>query len=164
MEHVPRAQGLNGAPRILLVEDNDVLLACAAGYLLFHGYCVDCAEDASEAMALLDAHPSYAAVVTDLELPLYARENGFDVIRHASRLEPKPIILLWTGAASAEVEREALASGADACLEKSTLRDLLAALATHVGSREWHRRVPLPAAERRETAEGAGAVAWGVTK
>jgi len=77
---------------------------------------------------------------------------------------PRPVILLWTGVASAEVQREALASGADGCLEKSTLRDLLAALATHVGSRERHRWVPLPAAERRETAEGAGAVEWGVTK
>jgi|GEM_PF-265563 CheY-like chemotaxis protein len=160
MEHVP----LNGAPRILLVEDDAILLACAAGYLLSQGYPVDCAENAGEAMALLDAHHSYAAVVTDLELPLYARDNGFDVIRHASRLVPRPVILLWTGAASAEVEREALASGADACLEKSTLRDLLAALVTHVGSSEPHCRVTLPTAERCETAEGAGAVAWGVTR
>ena len=115
-------------PRLLLVEDDAVLLACAAGYLLAHGYHVDCAEDGREAMALLDGPASYAVVVTDLELPLYARENGFDIVRRAGRRTPKPGILLWTASATAEVEREALSAGADACLEKSTLRELLRAV------------------------------------
>lgn len=163
MEHAPQPQGppKAAAPHLLLVENDRALLACAATYLLSHGYRVDCAEKAGEAMALLEAHSSYAAVITDLDPPLYRGKNGFDVIRRASRLVPKPVILLWSGIVSPGVRRLAIASSVDTCIERSTLRGLEEALAKALELRERLRQVALQPAEGCEEAEVRDVVGWG---
>lgn len=115
-------------PRLLLVEHDPSLLVCAGAFLLSHGYLVDCVESACEASALLDARPAYAIVVTCLDFPLNGRQNGFDVIRRAQGIVPKPATVLWTTLESPGILREARECGADRCVLKSTLHDLLEAL------------------------------------
>lgn len=127
MEHLHKARWAQ-PPRLLLVEQDPSLLVCAAAFLLSHGYLVDCAENACEASALLDARASYAIVVTCLEFPLNGRQNGLDVIRRARSVVPKPATVLWTTLDSPGILREAKECGADRCVLKSTLHDLLEAL------------------------------------
>ena len=131
MEHLLKARWAQ-PPRLLLVEQDPSLLVCAAAFLLSHGYLVDCAESAREASTLLDARPPYAIVVTDLGFPFNGGQNGFDVIRRAQVIVPKPATVLWTTLDSQGIQREATACGADLCVIKSTLHDLLEALSGFV--------------------------------
>lgn len=116
------------AARLLLVEHDASLLVCTAAFLLSHGYAVDCAETAREALSMLGVRPPYEVVVTDLEFPISGCQNGLEVIRRAQEVVPRPATLLWTGLDSPWIAREAAACGADALVMKSTLTDLLGAV------------------------------------
>lgn len=103
---------------VLVVEDEPALAALAVHYLEGLGCRVDEAPSLSVAMALL-ASRTYAAVLTDLQLTRAGRDEGLEVVRVAAATDPKPLIVLWTGGGSPNVDEEgALQLGADAYLQK----------------------------------------------
>ena len=79
--------------RILLVDDEDLLLAFLAERLRREGYTCDCAGAGPEAIRLLGAH-TYDLLVSDLNLP---GNEDLDLIRSVPRLNPGLPVILMTG-------------------------------------------------------------------
>lgn len=102
--------------RILVVEDDAASRVGIAAYLAVHGYEVDCAARADEAVTLL-ARP-YAAVITDLQLTPAQNAEGLGVVVEARRRWPGTRILLLTGSDSEAMEERARWLGVDAFLRK----------------------------------------------
>lgn len=58
-----------GAPTVLLVDDDDDVRETSAEMLEELGYVVLQAESGQEALAMLDAHPRLDVLVTDVRMP-----------------------------------------------------------------------------------------------
>jgi DNA-binding response OmpR family regulator len=97
--------------KVLLADDDPHILSVLGSYLRARGFHVDCACEREEAEALL-ANVNYSVLITDLALTLAGAE-GFDLLRTATDLEPRPKVIVLTGHRAAEVESEARCRGAD---------------------------------------------------
>ena len=114
--------------RVLFVDDDAAILQLFRTVLELEGYEVETASSAANAQELLCEH-SYDLVITDMrmETPL----SGFQVVRAAARLNPRPVIAIMT--AYPMLPKDWKESGADALFMKGTspialtssLRDLL---------------------------------------
>jgi CheY-like chemotaxis protein len=99
--------------RVLLVDDDDSILHLFCTVLEMNGFEVITATSASEALSSIEEQ-SFEMIITDLHM-----ENptaGFDVVRAAHDLSPRPIIVIVTAypVPSAEWRR----TGADALYVK----------------------------------------------
>jgi CheY-like chemotaxis protein len=99
--------------RVLLVDDDSSILQLFCTVLEMNGFEVVTATSAAEAMSSLEEQ-SFEMIITDLRM-----ENptaGFDVVRAAQNLSPRPIIVIVTAfpVPSAEWRR----TGADALYVK----------------------------------------------
>ena len=103
--------------RILVVDDEEPILAAVREYFEPLGYEVDCARELEEAEALL-AHVRYALLIADLRLTGSQSAEGLELIRFVRERSPWTRTILLTGFGSAEVETEALGRGVDAFLQK----------------------------------------------
>jgi two-component system OmpR family response regulator/two-component system response regulator CpxR len=134
------------AMRILLIDDDERLLALLNEYLLEEGFLVHAATDASQ--GVLEAlSGSYALVVLDVMMP---RLNGLDVLRQVRQRSNVPVLMLT--ARGDEVDRiTGFELGADDYVAKPcTPRELVARI------RAILRRTRLGAADA-----GAGPVTSG---
>jgi CheY-like chemotaxis protein len=100
--------------RILIVDDDAVLLDLMARRLVRMGYKPDSANSGEEAIDFLEAN-SYDLVVTDIYMP---KITGIDLIGIIKQKNPKTQILAITGGAMIEMVLEALDKGADAYMSK----------------------------------------------
>ncbi|GAB6051488.1 ATP-binding protein [Magnetospira thiophila] len=114
---------------VLLVEDNDVNILVAEGFLLRMGHSVVVAKSGEEALDRL-SQGRFDLIMMDLRMP---GMSGFEVIREMRRLEAvgrpaTPIIVLSAMIVRNEMER-CFAAGADGFLGKPfTHQDLAAAI------------------------------------
>ena len=109
-------------PRILVVDDDEILRATLTTILTRRGFEVDSVADGLEA---LDAIRSkvYDLVVTDIEMP---RMNGITLLDRASALNPRLSFIVITAYASVESAVEALRRGAyDYLLKPLNFDDLI---------------------------------------
>lgn len=122
--------------RLLLVDDDIVVLRCAAMHLRSHGFVVDVATTFAQAQVFLGAI-RYAAVVTDLHMPADGPLAGLRVADLASVRRPKvdPFIVLCTGDPSLP-EVEVRAHGIDVVLAKGSLGDLAGTVTAGLAQRE----------------------------
>jgi two-component system response regulator RegA len=104
-------------PRLLLVDDEDLILELLADYFASKGYRVDTASELEEAEAMVSVYP-YAAVVTDLRLTGVDSSEGLELVRFIRLHSPDARIVLLTGHASASTESESRRRGVDAFLQK----------------------------------------------
>lgn len=111
------------APRVLLVEDNCILLSCAAEYLTSRGFVVTPVDELSSALCLL-SEMSYDGIITDLDLTGTGRPDGLAVVAAAARGRPRPAIVIWTASPLDELPGHGHGHGADALLQKGTLSEL----------------------------------------
>jgi DNA-binding NtrC family response regulator len=95
--------------RVLLVDDDNSILQLFCTVLEMNGFEVITAASASEALSRIDEQ-SFEMVITDLRME--SPTSGFDVVRAAHNLSPRPIIVIVTAfpVPSAEWRR----TGADA--------------------------------------------------
>lgn len=102
--------------RVLLVDDEDVLLVPIKRFFERRGHVVSATTEPELAEALLE-HQAYDVVFLDLALTRFGRE-GLEVLA-SMRAEHEflPIVIL-SACISDEIEREALRMGADAVLRK----------------------------------------------
>jgi|GEM_PF-827432 len=103
---------------VLLVEDNEVNMLVAEGFLKRQGHSVTIAQSAEKALALLDEQP-FELVLMDIRLP---GMNGLDAVRliRASRdtiYAQTPIIVLSANVVRSEVEK-CFVAGANGFLGK----------------------------------------------
>jgi DNA-binding NtrC family response regulator len=84
-----------GATRLLIIDDEQPLLALLKRYLERLGYEVDLAGTAEDALASFESDPRrYACVVTDLTLP---GMNGAELLERMRTLNPRLPALISSG-------------------------------------------------------------------
>ncbi|HWR53081.1 MAG TPA: MEDS domain-containing protein [Bryobacteraceae bacterium] len=107
---------VNGAPKLLVVDDEECVREVAGEALSRHGYDVIFARDGQEAVAVYEKQAGEIdLVLLDLILP---RLNGAQVLEFIRRLRPDARVLLMSGHSAQEAERLCSAHGAQAFLAK----------------------------------------------
>ena len=104
-------------PRLLIVDDEESICFSMSEYFSLHGYKVDTAREMEEAEKLIGT-TDYKVVIQDLRLSTTRNPGGLDIIRMIREQNPQTRIVVLTAYGSAEMEDEALRSGADAFLRK----------------------------------------------
>jgi DNA-binding NtrC family response regulator len=112
----PIASHLSVTP-ILVVDDEQSMLAALREYLGERGYRVDCARELEEAQALLTKF-RYSAVITDLHMTSIHGDEGLHLVDEIRERSPATRVVLITGFGSQEVYEEAIRRGADVVLAK----------------------------------------------
>jgi len=116
---------------VLLVDDEETVLAAMKDYFTAHDYDVDCATEMEEAEALIE-HRKYGVLICDLRLNGTRASEGLDIIGMMRQSSRDTRIVLLTGHGSSDLAREAASHGAHLFLEKpielSRLRELIEAL------------------------------------
>lgn len=97
-----------GAPSILLVDDDEQLLAALSRLLRRRGYRVDTATGAGAAVPMLSAG-RYDIVVSDIRMP---EMDGHELLRIARRECPNAEIIMLTGYGTIESAVQAMRDGA----------------------------------------------------
>jgi DNA-binding response OmpR family regulator len=103
--------------RLLIVDDEEHIIAALRDYFTVLGYVVDVADNENVARALLD-RIGYVAVITDLRLSGGTRMEGLEIIRHARVRCPQGARIVLTAFGGPESRALAERSGADAFLQK----------------------------------------------
>ena len=116
---VPNGHG----EKILIVDDEPLILEAARRVLEGWGYEPVVAEDGVAALALYAQEPeSFDLILTDLVMPLM---NGLMLIRAVRKLNPEQKIILSTGRDEDLESPEIRSLGVDACLTKPHSREKL---------------------------------------
>ncbi len=114
--------------RVLIVDDEAVILFGFKKVLQGNGVEVDTAETLQEAVDLLETR-DYRCVITDLKLSGSSNDDGFEIMQRVKGRKPETKIIMITGYGSPEVMEKALSEGASYYYEKpvsaTILRDAL---------------------------------------
>ena len=126
-------------PRVLLVDDDAVLLQVMAQAFRRRGFDPVCADSAAMALACFDTAPGSHAVL-DLRMP---DGNGLQLIPQLLRLNPALCIVVLTGFASIATAVEAVKLGAHQYLTKpADVDDIIQAFAYQPGVVETALEAP----------------------
>lgn len=106
-----------GTNKILVVDDEEVILFAVRNYFESFDFQVDCAQELEEAEALL-INVSYSVLITDLCLTGVHGLEGLELVRYVRENCPWTKIIVLTGYGSPEIEQEALNRGVDLFLHK----------------------------------------------
>ncbi len=99
--------------RILIVDDEPAILGLLKSVLELSSFEPQSARSAAEAKSLL-SHQRFDFVLTDMRME--STTAGFDVVRAARQLDPKPVIAILTAFPMSPTEWRP--SGADALMVK----------------------------------------------
>lgn len=94
--------------KVLLVDDEPRVLA-GLQRSLGHRFSLSCASSGVEALALLDSHGPFAALVTDMRMP---GMSGLELLREVRRRAPEMVRLVLSGFADFAAVTAALNEGA----------------------------------------------------
>ena len=95
-------------PRILVVDDEQVIRDMLADFLAMEGYAVETAEDGVAAVERLEAHP-FDLVLSDLKMP---RMGGIALLDEIARAAPHAVTVIMTGFGTVETAIDAMKRGA----------------------------------------------------
>ncbi len=112
-----------GSERILVVDDESVLLEMYERQLNRLGYQVTVSQSAQEALGLLSAKDAFDLVVTDLMMPGI---SGLDLAREISRKWPVIPVIICTGWSERISEEEKVQANIRAIVVKPALSDEIA--------------------------------------
>jgi len=107
------------AARILLVDNDRILLDSLGGFLAGEGYEVTTVTNAAEAMDRLQAG-RYQLVLADVGMP---DEAGFRLVREIRQQHPDVMVIMITGYGTIESAVEAIKQGAHEYLTKPIIDD-----------------------------------------
>ena len=115
--------------RILIADDDPLLLSLLKNLLEQSGHEVATADNGRRALELVDRGPDFALVITDIQMP---EVDGLEVIRALRRRDPSPRIIAMSSYGGTEgYLHAARLFGADLALVKaSDLKRLLLAVRT----------------------------------
>lgn len=100
--------------RVLVVDDNDLVLSSQIRILKQEGFTVDGASNGSEALALIN-ETEYDVVLSDISMP---QMSGTELLRNIRRKDLDVPVILITGAPALETAMEAIELGALRYLQK----------------------------------------------
>ena len=104
--------------RVLVLDDDDNILALLRAYFGGLGWHVEVCADASAALELADSDAPFDAVICDLHFTGAHLGEGYEILSHVRRRRPHSAVVLFTGAAGAGIREEALRRGADEVIAK----------------------------------------------
>jgi two-component system, NtrC family, response regulator HydG len=104
------------ASRILIIDDDEQLLAAYRDYFFENGYEVDCAQEIEEAQTLLAFFP-YSVVITDLRLNKIAF-GGLELIKYIREHSISARVIVLTAYGWPELKAAASDSGAEVFIRK----------------------------------------------
>jgi CheY-like chemotaxis protein len=103
-------RNLDQPARVLVVEDEVVVLMCTAEALADAGFDVVEADDADSALRLLEAEPDrFDMIFTDINLP--GELDGFDLAEKARALRPDLPVLYASGGPQMELTSRKVRDG-----------------------------------------------------
>ncbi len=123
--------------RILIVDDEEMLLSTIRDYFEMMGFWVDCAREREEAEALL-LHTRYDLMILDLGLTGVHGREGFEVIRLIQERCPQSPVVLMTGNISPGIEAECRRLGADHFFRKPVPLPSLLQIANDGSDKQVH--------------------------
>jgi DNA-binding NtrC family response regulator len=100
--------------QILVVDDERSIRVTLKAFLEAEGYCVETADEAEAALAVLQSKP-VDVVLTDIILP---RTSGVDLLRQIHETLPHIRVIMMTGEPTLETASESLRLGAVDYLQK----------------------------------------------
>ena len=103
--------------RILIVDDEQAVLATLRDFFVELKLEVDCASGLDEARAKLSGN-RYAAVLADIQLSRIGDTDGLDLADFVAQRCPETPLVMLTAYGSHRVEREARSRGASFFLHK----------------------------------------------
>ena len=103
--------------RILIVDDEDLIVLAMRKYFEGLGYQVDAAYELEEAQALL-ANYQYDLVIADLRLTGIGGVEGLQIVSDVHQRCANTRVILLSAYGTADIERESYNRGADAFLHK----------------------------------------------
>jgi len=106
-----------GAPHLLVVDDEESICFSLKEYFSHNGFIVDTAREVEEAERLI-AKSDYKVVIQDLSMGPTKDHQGLRIVRLLHEQSPETRIVILTAYGSSEVEDEARLLGADAFLRK----------------------------------------------
>ena len=116
MAKPPTPAAMLATYHVMYVDDDEALVFLVKRLLKRRGYQVTGFSDPHEAtQALRDAPDQFHLLVTDYNMPGYC---GVDLVRTALQIRPDLPVALASGYITAEIERDALAAGAQALIHK----------------------------------------------
>jgi len=107
----------NGKARILIVDDEELIVQAMRKYFTGLGYAVDSAYELEEAQALL-GHYKYDLVIADLRLTGVCGVEGLQIVADVQQKCASTRVILLSAYGTPEIERESYLRGADAFLHK----------------------------------------------
>ncbi len=121
------AQTKGTRTKVLVVDDDQVVLHAAAEILKREGYTVIAVDDAVEALAA-GADPSVDVAVLDIKMPNY---DGLQLLNEFKRTRPDLEVIMMTGYGTVETAVEAMKAGALEYLRKPFDKIEVLSLAVH---------------------------------
>lgn len=103
--------------RILIVDDEELIVVAMRKYFDGLGYSVDAAHELEEAQALL-ANRRYDLVIADLRLTGIGGVEGLQIVSDVHQRFGDTRVILLSAYGTPEIERESYNRGADAFLHK----------------------------------------------
>lgn len=103
--------------RILIVDDEELIVQAMRKYFTGLGYAVDSAYELEEAQALL-GHYKYDLVIADLRLTGIGGVEGLQIVADVHQKCSSTRVILLSAYGTPEIERESYQRGADAFLHK----------------------------------------------
>jgi type II secretory ATPase GspE/PulE/Tfp pilus assembly ATPase PilB-like protein/ActR/RegA family two-component response regulator len=107
----------SGETRVLLVDDDGTLRSIARSLLEKEGYCVEEANDGSEALARLSRGERFTLMVLDLDMPMLGGREVLKAVRASLATASLPVLVL-TGTNEQDAEIQLLEQGADDYMRK----------------------------------------------
>lgn len=112
--------------RILIVDDEDIVVRSCLRILADSGYEIDVARSGAEALKMID-ESAYDVLVVDIMMP---QIDGLEVLKHAKHARPEAEVIIITGLAQSETAARARELGAFSYLPKpfdpEEIRELIA--------------------------------------
>jgi CheY-like chemotaxis protein len=105
---ISASHNMAGAPSVLIVEDEPLLLMLAAETMRDAGYDVFEAGEGKSALSILETNPGIDLLLSDIKMP---GMNGYQLAEAGLALRPNLKVLLMTGYAQDPVPRQMTDAG-----------------------------------------------------
>jgi DNA-binding NtrC family response regulator len=119
--------------RILVVDDEDVVLFAFKKVLSGPGIAVDTASSFKDAWKLIQFR-SYEAIITDLRLSGIEIKDGLEVIKETKRIQTECKIIVITGHGESDTREKVFKLGAEIYLEKPVAPEKIKELLQSMGA------------------------------